>query len=607
MGQRHGTELEECASPVFAVDKVRGSRGAMALTSRYHTGRRLQADYKVERCVLGSGASGPVHRARRGVRQFAVKSFKKRTMQPEEKIELRREVEVYLKLDHPHVARLEDVYETGKELHLVMELCSGGELYDRLTELIKKRRSYNEIDAARTTRQMLLAVAYLHAHNIIHRDLKLENFLYERADSDHLKLIDFGFAKYHNLGEKMSRSCGSLHYIAPEVLAKNYDEKADLWSLGVIVYMLVTGQPPFFGSTDSKCLNRIQKGEPCYSQAWKMISPGAQNFVLKLLTVDPKLRPSAAEALKEPWLCTLEMKEPTVKLDIQVLTSLRKFSRASHFRRACLSMMAWSLTREDQMELRRQFEAMDLNKSGTITQQELASCLQANFSIDTSEAESLFRGLDADGTDEIGYSEFLAAAMEDRMRMHQDVLNATFDRFDEDGTGQITVSNLRALVGDTFEGSDVEELIREADQTGDGRISRPEFLKYINNHEESEEEEEPPVEESPTEASWKNAPATPRSPTRARLTKQIHGHMDAAITAKAAVEKTPEMSPRLAKKLTAGSRMRPSSLAGSFLPDENGNMMLPEEDLTSSTATYGQRKRWRFLKCFERVSDAGES
>lgn len=517
-------------------------------------------------------------------------------MQPDEKIELRREVEVYLKLDHPHVARLEDVYETGKELHLVMELCSGGELYGRLTELINKRRSYSEIDAAQTTHQMLVAVAYLHAHNIIHRDLKLENFLYERPDSDHLKLIDFGFAKYHNLGEKMSRSCGSLHYIAPEVLARNYDEKADLWSLGVIVYMLVTGQPPFFGSTDKKCLTRIQKGEPLLTERWKMVSTGAQKFVLKLLTLDPKLRPSAAEALKDPWLCALET--PEVKLDAQVLTSLRRFSRASHFRRACLSMMAWSLTREDQMELRRQFEAMDLNKSGTITQQELASCLQANFSIDTSEAEALFRGLDADGTDEIGYSEFLAAAMEDRIRMHQDVLNATFDRFDEDGTGQITVSNLRALLGDTFEGSDVEELIREADQTGDGRISRPEFLKYISSYEDPEddrEEAEPPQEESREE--------TPKraclSPARTRLTKQIHGHLDAAINAKAAVEKTPVMSQRLGKKMTTGNGITPNS----FLPDANGNMILPEEDVIGSSYA---RKRWRFLKCFERPRDADD-
>jgi Ca2+-binding EF-hand superfamily protein len=240
------------------------------------------------------------------------------------------------------------------------------------------------------------------------------------------------------------------------------------------------------------------------------------------------------------------------------------------------------------MQLRSQFEAMDLNKSGTITQQDLASCLQANFSIDTSEAEALFRGLDAHGTDEIRYSEFLAAAMEDRMRMHQDVLTATFDRIDVDGTGQITASNLRALLGDNFEGSDVEELIREADQTGDGRISRPEFLKYISSHEEEPEEEaEPPKDDSPKRV---------MSPARRRLSQHIHGHLDAAITAKEAVEKTPPvMSPRLGRMFN-GNGLTPNS----FLPDAHGNAILPKDSGSSSG-----RKRWRVFRCFERPSDIG--
>lgn len=462
------------ASPVFHVEKVRNTKGSFVMTSRYHINRTMRNDYRVERNILGSGASGPVHLATRGNRKYAVKSFRKKGLTAEAKRELRGEVEVYLQLDHPHVARLEDVYETDRDLHLVMELMSGGELYARLAQ----RKQYSEADAAKTCRQMLLAVAYLHAHNIVHRDLKLENFLYERQDTEHLKLIDFGFAKYHARGSgKMSRSCGSLHYIAPEVLRHSYDEKADVWSLGVIVYMLLTGNPPFFGSTDEKCLSRIQKGEPSFSKRWFKLSGGAQTFVLSLLALDPEARPSATEAMKRPWLCAVEM--PKATIDGEVLASLRSFTHASHFRRACLSMMAWSLTLEDQTELRQQFQFLDSDKTGTISQKELANVLKANFNVDSAETETLFRGLDTKGDKKISYAEFLAAAMQKRIQMHEDVLHKTFERFDVDGQGEITASNLRSVLGDSFEGSDVETLIREADFDGDGRLSYNDFFSYL--------------------------------------------------------------------------------------------------------------------------------
>jgi len=482
MGQKHGRHANDDPILPHLLDKVRGEKGGFSVTSRYHVHRSLGQDYRVENHILGSGASGPVTLAKRGNRQFAVKSFRKRGLSPEAKAELRGEVEVYLKLDHPHIARLEDVYETDRDLHLVMELMSGGELYARLAQ----QRHYSEADAAKTCRQMLLAIAYLHGHNIVHRDLKLENFLYERQDTEHLKLIDFGFAKYHERGSgKMSRSCGSLHYIAPEVLKHSYDEKADMWSIGVIVYMLLTGNPPFYGSTDEKCLHRIQRGEPSFSRRWWTLSGGAQTFVLDLLSLDPEARPGATEALKRPWMCMLEA--PKATIDGQVLASLRSFAQASHFRRACLSMMAWSLTLEDQQELRLQFQMLDTDMSGTITQQELANVLQANFNIDSAEAEALFKSLDTKGSKEIGYAEFLAAAMKKRVMMHEDVLHATFERFDVDGTGTITHSNLRALLGDTFEGSDVEEMIREADVDGDGRVSYADFLSYLQEGDIQEE------------------------------------------------------------------------------------------------------------------------
>lgn len=485
MGHKHGRHRREGngepTSPVFPVDRLRGQRGSFRYTGRYHTDRDLVQDYRLESSILGTGVNGPVRLARKGEQRYAVKSFQKHRLGSEARAELRREVEVYLKLDHPHVARLEDVFETDRDLHIVMELMAGGELYDRLA----KRRHYAEADAAATARQMLLAVAYLHAHGIVHRDLKLENFLYESQNTEHLKLIDFGFAKFWEQGQKMERSCGSLHYIAPEVLAHSYTEKADMWSLGVLVYMLLTGSPPFYGSTDEKCLARIKRGEPQLSSRWPHLSVSARDFVFALMKVDTEKRLSASAALEHPWICSMD--PPQATLDIDVLSSLRRFAHASHFRRAILSMMAWSLTVEDQQELRLQFEALDQNHTGTLTLQELASVLESTFHIDSAEAEALFHGIDMDGEQEIRYSEFLAAALQDRVRMHEGILHATFERFDVDGTGSITADNLRALLGDSFEGSGVEELLCEADKDGDGVVSYQEFLNYLQNDENEED------------------------------------------------------------------------------------------------------------------------
>jgi len=168
-----------------------------------------------------------------------------------------------------------------------------------------------------------------------------------------------------------------------------------------------------------------------------------------------------------------------VELDMQIVKSLRKFAHASHFRRAIYTMMAWSLTSDDRAELRDQFLVIDTQHNGTITHREIMRVLVENFHIDSEEAEHLFNSLDTDNDDEIAYSEFLAATIEDRIRLHEDVLRKTFSRFDSTQSGSITVDDLRCVLGDSFEGEDVADLIKEADADHDGSVSYDEFLSYF--------------------------------------------------------------------------------------------------------------------------------
>jgi len=465
------------ASTVISVDEIVAHKGCIPISSRYTAKRTLESEYSVGTKVLGSGMSGPVKLAvckADGVK-YAVKTFQKKGLSAKKQEELKNEVEIYLSLDHPHVARLEMVFESEEEISLVMEHMEGGELYARLS----KHKQYTEELAARSSRQMLLAVAYLHGLHLAHRDLKLENFLYEREDNNHLKLIDFGFAKFWDRSTRMTQACGSVHYVAPEVLRKSYDEKADVWSLGVIVYMLLTGCPPFRGS-DKEVLKKVKEGTPNWDLTYfKRLSPQAQDFTRTLLTFDPCCRPSAAVALEHLWIKDLDQHAHVI-LDADISKSLWSFAHAASFKRAVLSMMAWSLSSEDRAELRQQFLALDTENRGTITHQQMKQVLEESFHVDCNEAETLFHSLDTNHDNEIDYSEFLAAALQARVKVHEPALRRTFQRFDRDETGRITAADLRQVLGAAFEGVDVAELIREADTTGDGKVDYDEFLEFFH-------------------------------------------------------------------------------------------------------------------------------
>merc|ERR1712032_1790232 len=268
--------------------------GKLPVTGRYHRlPKKLEDDYQVAARVLGSGYNGVVRlAAAAGGRQnqkFAIKAFKLSNVAADKKAQLEAEVEIFLAMDHPHITRLFDVYESEDHLHLVMECMEGGELFDRVTELKK----FSELDAADATWQMLLALNYIHSHGIVHRDLKLENFLYDVKGSNHLKLIDFGFSKVWDPNVKMRMSCGTLSYVAPEVLSKNYGSQCDLWSLGVIGFILLSGYMPFSGSETVQTKHITEGRYTMKPDRWNKVSKEAIHFTQSLLQVNPEKRLNA--------------------------------------------------------------------------------------------------------------------------------------------------------------------------------------------------------------------------------------------------------------------------------------------------------------------------
>jgi len=215
--------------------------------------------------------------------------------------------------------------------------------------------------------------------------------------------------------------------------------------------------------------------------SWKRVSRAADDFIRKLLCVDVSVRMTAEQALQHEFIVgrsDLAKEAVNAKVDGESLKSLIEFSHASKFRRACMSCMAWSLTNEQRIELREAFLAMDTDKKGSITLGEFKKALEERFDFDETEIKQIFDAVDTSHTEEIAYTEFLAAMMSSRVALHDDLLKATFLRFDTGNTGYIEASDLKQILGETFEGEEIEKLIKEADTNGDGKISYDEFIHY---------------------------------------------------------------------------------------------------------------------------------
>jgi len=254
---------------------------------------------------LGRGAFSIVYLATQKAsgQQYAVKVINKKDLGKDYEKNLKMEVDILKKVNHPNIIALKELFDTPDKLYLVMELVTGGELFDKIVE----KGSYTEHEAAQLVRKIVSAVEYLHNMGIVHRDLKPENLLLKRADNDlEIAIADFGLSKIVGQQMMMQTACGTPSYVAPEVLnASGYGKEVDMWSIGVITYILLCGFPPFYGDTVPEIFEQIMEANFDYPEEyWGSVSKDAKDFINKLLVVDSDKRLSAADALKHPWLAS---------------------------------------------------------------------------------------------------------------------------------------------------------------------------------------------------------------------------------------------------------------------------------------------------------------
>jgi len=235
--------------------------------------------------------------------KWAVKIIQKKNLEQEDKDALESEVKILEDVDHPNIIKLVQVFDTPTQFYMVLELCPGGELFDRIVE----KEKYSEQDAANVVKKVADALAYCHKRDIVHRDLKPENLLLTtEGDDAEVKIADFGLAKILNADTLMQTACGTPGYVAPEILeAQPYDDKVDAWSLGVITYILLCGFPPFYDDNNAQLFASIKAGSFDFpAPYWDDISEDAKLFIKKLLTVDPTERLGCNAVADDPWITT---------------------------------------------------------------------------------------------------------------------------------------------------------------------------------------------------------------------------------------------------------------------------------------------------------------
>ena len=406
-------------------------------------------------------------------------------MDEDEKRMFFNEINILKDLDHPNILKMYEFFEDEKRYYIVTDICKGGELFDEIVA----RSKFGEKDASMLMKQVLSCINYCHQNHIVHRDLKPENILLEQnKEFDQIKIIDFGTSLVIDDSKKLDEKLGTPYYIAPEVLAKNYGSKCDIWSCGVITYIVLSGIPPFNGASDQEIMKKVKVGKFSFADpVWNGISDQGKDFISQLLIKDQFKRPSAAEALKHPWIqqANQQTKE-TVSSDVAMsaLTNLQNFNASSKLKQATYAFIASQLlSKQEKEQIDKVFRAMDLNGDGKLQKDEIKQGYAEYFGrqLTDQEIDEMFEKVDADGSGEIEYSEFVVATLNEKNLLSNNKLQTAFKMFDKDGGGSISIEEIKQVLsfGQTLDEDMVAQIIKQVDANGDGEISYDEFAQMM--------------------------------------------------------------------------------------------------------------------------------
>ena len=440
--------------------------------------------------IIGEGSFGKVILVEHNITGMkrAMKQIKKNLcFQESNEQSVLNELNILKKIDHQNVVKVYDYYIDNVNYYLITEYCQGGDLFDAVKDI-----ELTECQVACIMYQILLAVNHLHKMNIMHRDLKPENILVTKKEEDGLyrvKLCDFGTSNLFKEGKKEKTVMGSAYYIAPEVFNKKYDFKCDLWSCGVIMYVLLTKKVPFYGNTKKELreniINKSYIVEPL-----KKYSDFVKALIDDLLEKNYDNRINAEEALNYKIFDYYKCKEKINKMNIDIINkyieNIKKYKQSNIFQETAITYLIHNADLDEVSDAYKLFNKFDDDRNGKIDFLEFYNGL-CNFTtskLDKEKIREVFYNIDIDRNNYIEQEEFVKAAVDKKIFLSENMLKFAFNFFDNDKNGLITIEEIGLLFKDDSKNEkelseELQSIIKSIDKNDDGKINFEEFSELM--------------------------------------------------------------------------------------------------------------------------------
>ena len=437
-----------------------------------HNPNKIIKEYRMEDCIAYLGPYYSVYKCThlKTGRMFALR---KHMLSAKSEKTLLYELSLSQGLNHPSAIKVVEYFKTDLSLFIINELFDGKNLPQYVIDAPK----FEEPEIVNIIRQLLAFVDYLHERQIINRNLTPANLMY---NGQIVKVINFNKAVRFKHGQRFSESASGIHYRAPEMIKGKYNSRVDVWAVGIIAAILLTGKPPFDGTNDNGISQEILNKE-ITEELFKDhdLSQEALDFLKLILTKSKSKRPKARELLEHPWIKSLKPRGSNLKLNAEMVQNLKDFNFNDKFQKAIYAFLVSRIANEEEKnKALKEFIKLDANGDGLLSKEEIITGLKTlSIPVDEKEASRLFTNIDRKNAGVIEYKDFLEAFVDRRDILQEDNLLSCFDLLDTNKVGGLTLEDLRKVFGDSVEDEYIKKKFRK--YAKGNYINKEKFLKML--------------------------------------------------------------------------------------------------------------------------------